>query len=166
MEIREVGCQAAGSARLREQTRYSHLRGRAEHSHSRRERAGRGAARRGREGSESWPELLLTQWLKAWQGQAGRSRLPFSVLLGGKHARSRHPLAAHQDTYYPRKAGPPTTLSPAESRCRIREGAFYASVGSGDPEWGRLLRPGPSAWQCPSVAFRLRPLVRWGAQRA
>lgn len=119
-----MGCQAAGSARLREETRDSCLRGRAEHSHSRGERARRGAARRGREGSESWPELLLTQCLEAWQGQAGRSRLPFSVLLGGKHARCRHPLAAHQDTYYPRKAAPPTTLSPKESRCGIRKGVF------------------------------------------
>lgn len=33
----------------------------------------------------SWPELPLTQCLEAWRGQAGRSLLPFSVLLGEKH---------------------------------------------------------------------------------
>lgn len=138
MEIREVGCQAAGSARLREETRYSRLRGRAEHSHSRREKAGRGAARRGPEGSESWPELLLTQCLEAWQRQAGRSRLPFSVLLGGKHARCRHPLAAHQDTYYPRKAAPPTTFP--------RSQGVGSGRGFSKRQWGLETRNG--AFRC------------------
>lgn len=143
MEIRKVGSQAAGSARLREETRYSRLRGRAEHSHSGRERAGRGAARRGREGSESWPELLLTRCLEAWQGQAGRSRLPFSVLLGGKHARCRHPLAAHQDTYdAPQSSRAHYPLSRGV-KVRDQQGGFLSVSGVWRPGMGPFAASGP-----------------------
>lgn len=61
-------------------------RGPALHSHCRRERAGRLAARSGREGSASWPELPVAQRREDREdGRVGRSRLPFSVLSEEQH---------------------------------------------------------------------------------
>lgn len=89
-------------------------------SHSRRERAGRERRRgggRGPAGSESWPDLPLTQCLEAREGREADRGGPFLSFWerNTETCRERpvsHPLAA-QDTC-PCKAARPTTHSPAD----------------------------------------------------
>lgn len=143
--------QAASGARLGKQSGTQVCAGRALHSQPSWERAGRGAAGRGQEGSESWPEWPLTQCLEACEGRQQRSRLPFSV-LGEKHwdqpggpcvaitsPRTKTPAPA-------REPGSLTPSPPSQDAGGYPEGSF--SKLRWDPEartGGPLLHPGPCA---------------------
>lgn len=136
----------------------------AAHSHPRRERAG-GQRELARDASHPVP--------RGWRGQAGRSWLPFSVLLGetpgpAASARCRHPLPTHGDGCF-REAAGPTTHSPAEARCGIRKGTSPNFRGGLEP-WSGSLRcalaalPGPLP--APRSASGPLPVLGGSAGRA
>lgn len=126
--------------------------GRWVHSHPCGERARRGAAGRGRQGSESWPELPLTQCLEALEGrQRQAARGCPSLSSRGRNTRmwperrvSPSPRP-HQDNCPRDKVGPLPTLSRGV-KVRAHEGGFSKLQWDlGPRNGGPLLRPGPSA---------------------
>lgn len=167
------GGQTESRARLRDETRYPRLSRRAVSSHSRSERAGRERRRgggRGREGSESWPDLPFTQCLEAREGRKADCSGPFlsSWEKNTGTCRERpvsHPLAAHQDT-----PAPATQPGPLLTLPQIRG----AGLGRGFSklQWNMETRNGDLRWvptspwgRVPEPRSACDPRV-WDAERA
>lgn len=147
--------------------------GRALHSQPRWERAGRGAAGRGQEGSESWPEWPLTQCLEACEGRQHTDR-------GCPSLSSREKLCDQPGAPLGVAITSPRTKTPAGRGSRVHDPPILGvkmreDMGKGvSPSFGGIWRPGvggplAASWPLRAAKSQARappPTPRqFGAQR-